>query len=124
MTKLPSAMPGRSGLMRSLSSASAPAVRAAHRATQMVFCILFLRVTAGRLFFPMRSYLCNKAHIPFSIDGDLTKAPWQAAPWTDDFVDIEGNIRPKPRFRTRAKMLWDDTHFYVAAYLDEPHVWA
>lgn len=71
----------------------------------------------------MRSYLCNKAQNPLSIDGNLEKAEWQAAPWTDEFVDIEGDIKPKPRFRTRAKMLWDDFHFYVAAYLDEPHVW-
>jgi hypothetical protein len=38
-------------------------------------------------------------------------------------VDIEGDLRPKPRFRTRAKMLWDDRFFYIAAHLDEPHVW-
>ncbi|HLK14543.1 MAG TPA: carbohydrate-binding family 9-like protein [Fimbriimonadaceae bacterium] len=72
----------------------------------------------------MRSYLCNKVHVPFSIDGDLSKPVWEAAPWTDDFVDIEGDVRPKPRFRTRAKMLWDERCLYVAAYLDEPHVWA
>ena len=30
---------------------------------------------------------------------------------------------PAPRFQTRAKMLWDDTYFYVAALLEEPHVW-
>ncbi|HEV8544475.1 MAG TPA: carbohydrate-binding family 9-like protein, partial [Verrucomicrobiae bacterium] len=39
------------------------------------------------------------------------------------FQDIEGSAKPKPRFRTRAKMLWDDTYFYVAAELQEPHVW-
>ncbi len=71
----------------------------------------------------MRSYLCNKAQSSFSIDGNLDKAVWQAAPWTEEFVDIEGDLKPKPRFRTRAKMLWDDAYFYIAAYLDEPHVW-
>ena len=40
------------------------------------------------------------------------------------YVDIEGDAKPLPRFRTRAKMLWDDEFFYVAAELDEPHVWA
>ena len=44
-------------------------------------------------------------------------------PWTDDFVDIEGILKPPPRFRTRVKMLWDDEYFYIAAELDEPHVW-
>ena len=42
----------------------------------------------------------------------------------DDFQDIEGDKKPRPRFRTRAKMLWDDQFFYVAAELEEPHVWA
>jgi hypothetical protein len=71
----------------------------------------------------MRSYLCNKVQNPISIDGNLEKPVWHSAPWTDEFVDIEGDKKPKPRFRTRAKMLWDDTYFYIAAYLDEPHVW-
>jgi hypothetical protein len=48
----------------------------------------------------------------------------KSAPWTDDFEDIEGDLRPRPRFRTRAKMLWDDTYFYIGAELQEPHVWA
>lgn len=39
-------------------------------------------------------------------------------------MDIEGDARPRPRFRTRAKLLWDDDHLYIAAELEEPHVWA
>jgi hypothetical protein len=57
------------------------------------------------------------------IDGRIDEPVWQAAPWTDDFVDIEGDLKPLPRLRTRAKMLWDDAYFYVAAELEEPHVW-
>jgi hypothetical protein len=57
------------------------------------------------------------------IDGKLDEPAWQAAPWTADFVDIEGQRRPPPRYRTRAKMLWDDRYFYIAAELEEPHVW-
>jgi hypothetical protein len=49
---------------------------------------------------------------------------WQKSKWIDDFVDIEGDLRPKPRFRTRAKMLWDDEYFYFAAELEEPDIWA
>lgn len=45
------------------------------------------------------------------------------APWTDEFVDIEGDQKPPPRFRTRAKMMWDDQFFYIAAEMEEPHVW-
>jgi hypothetical protein len=39
-------------------------------------------------------------------------------------VDIEGAARPAPRFRTRAKMLWDDEYFYFAARMEEPDLWA
>ena len=41
-----------------------------------------------------------------------------------DFVDIEGSLKPKPRHRTRMKMLWDDEYFYVGAEMEDPHVWA
>ena len=71
-----------------------------------------------------QGYVCYHAPGPVKIDGQLDEAAWQAAPWTEYFVDIEGDAKPKPRFRTRAKMLWDDEYFYVAAELEEPHVWA
>jgi len=70
-----------------------------------------------------RGYVCSRAAEPLVIDGKLDEAAWAAAPWTEEFVDIEGDAKPKPRFRTRAKMLWDDTYFYIAADLEEPHVW-
>jgi hypothetical protein len=71
-----------------------------------------------------RTYDCPRASRPLQIDGRLDDSAWNAAPWTEDFIDIEGDAKPKPRFRTRAKMLWDDEHFYVAALMEEPHVWA
>ena len=70
-----------------------------------------------------KGYVCYRAAHTIEIDGDITKAVWQAAAWTDDFVDIEGDLRPLPRFRTRAKMLWDDRYFYIAVEMEEPHVW-
>jgi hypothetical protein len=69
-------------------------------------------------------YSCARAGVPIRIDGKLDDDAWQDAQWTPWFVDIEGDAKPKPRFRTRAKMLWDDENFYVAAELEEPHVWA
>jgi len=68
-------------------------------------------------------YVCYRAGA-MNIDGRLDEAAWQAAPWTEYFVDIEGDAKPKPRYRTRAKMLWDDEYLYIAADLEEPHVWA
>jgi hypothetical protein len=69
-------------------------------------------------------YVCYRAASPPRIDGRLDDDAWHSAPWTDAFVDIEGAAKPKPPLQTRAKMLWDDTYFYVGAELDEPHVWA
>ncbi|QEH35144.1 hypothetical protein OJF2_36890 [Aquisphaera giovannonii] len=70
-----------------------------------------------------RGYVAHKTPAPIVIDGKLDDPAWQGAPWTEPFEDIEGDVRPKPRFATRAKMLWDDQYLYVAAKLDEPHVW-
>ena len=67
---------------------------------------------------------CYRAEEPPLIDGRLDDACWAAAPWTANFMDIKGPFRPAPRFRTRAKMSWDDDYFYVAAEMEEPHVWA
>ena len=70
-----------------------------------------------------RGYVCYRADDPPRIDGRLDDGAWKLAPWTEDFVDIEGDRRPRPRFRTRAKMLWDADNFYIAVELEEPHVW-
>lgn len=74
--------------------------------------------------FDPKTYVCYRASKPLKIDGKLNEEAWQSAEWTDDFQDIEGGSQPVPRFRTRAKMLWDDNFLYVAAELEEPNVWA
>jgi len=71
-----------------------------------------------------QGYLCRHTDTPILIDGLPDDAAWNAAPWTTDFVDIQDGAKPKPRFRTRAKLLWDDDYLYIAAELEEPHVWA
>jgi hypothetical protein len=72
---------------------------------------------------PPKGYVCFRANEPIKVDGRLDEASWSRVPWTDSFVDIEGDAKPLPRFKTRAKMLWDDTYFYIAAELEEPDVW-
>lgn len=73
--------------------------------------------------FDPRSYVCYQISDSLNIDGQLEKA-WEQAPWTSNFVDIEGDSKPAPRYQTRAKMLWDERYLYIAARLEEPHVWA
>ena len=69
-------------------------------------------------------YVSYRTDVPISVDGRLNESAWRDAEWTSDFVDIEGPLRSTPRFRTRAKMLWDSTYFYLATEMEEPHVWA
>src|SRR5712664_712594 len=68
-----------------------------------------------------RGYLCHFATNGIKVDGNLDDAAWALAAWTSDFGDIVGSSNLTPRFRTRAKMLWDDNYLYVAAELEEPH---
>jgi hypothetical protein len=70
-----------------------------------------------------RHYECRQAQ-GIVVDGKLDDAAWQKAPWSEPFVDIEGSAKPAPRFRTRMKILWDDTYLYIGADLAEPDVWA
>jgi hypothetical protein len=83
-------------------------------------------LVAGMVFAadPMERYSAPKAAKSLKIDGYIDEAEWAAAPWTREFQDIEGSAKPKPRLRTRAKMMWDDEYFYIAAELEEPHLWA
>ena len=69
-----------------------------------------------------KGYVAYRVPSPPSIDGRLNEAAWANAPWSDEFVDIEGDARPRPRHQTRMKMLWDDSNLYIGADLTEPHL--
>jgi hypothetical protein len=69
-------------------------------------------------------YRAPRATSPIVIDGKIDESAWSAAPWSSPFVDIEGDAKPKPRFNTQMKILWDDECLYIAARLEDPHVWA
>ena len=73
--------------------------------------------------FAPRTYVSYRATSRINADGKLDEKAWAAAPWTEAFVDIEGSRQPQPRFKTRAKMIWDDEYFYVAADMEEPDLW-
>src|SRR5216110_1362194 len=47
--------------------------------------------------FAPRSYVCHRAPSPLAIDGKLDEPAWVSASWSDPFVDIEGDRRPRPR---------------------------
>lgn len=93
----------------------------------LLSCLVFTAALSAQeppILIQPRHYICYKAARQLTIDGLMNETDWAAAPWTDYFVDIEGSLKPEPRLKTRAKMLWDDQYLYIAAYLEEPHVWA
>ena len=69
-----------------------------------------------------RQYVAQKTTDRIQIDGEAKEVSWEKAEWSANFIDIEG--QKSPRYRTRMKMLWDDTYLYFFAQMEEPHVWA
>lgn len=76
------------------------------------------------LFTIPKNYIVNYTKTAPQINGDINDPVWQQAQWTDDFVDIEGDLKPRPALQTNAKMLWDDSCLYIAAQIHDPNVWA
>jgi Carbohydrate family 9 binding domain-like len=68
-----------------------------------------------------RRAICYRTATRLEVDGKLDEPAWRAASWSEPFIDIRGSVQP--RFTTRARLLWDDQHFYLAAELEEPHLW-
>ncbi len=69
-----------------------------------------------------RSYQAARTAEAPTIDGRLDEIAWADASTTESFVDIQGENHPDPTWTTRARILWDDTHLYVGAWLEEPHL--
>ncbi len=75
-----------------------------------------------KLPFAPRRAICYRTPSLLTIDGKLVEDAWSKAPWSDPFIDIEGDRRP--HLATRVKMLWDEESFYFGAELEETDVWA
>lgn len=84
---------------------------------------VFLCTIIALTSFTPRHYICYQAPTSPQIDGK-SEAVWELVPWTENFVDIEGEDKLRPSFETRLKMLWDDQGLYFLARLDEPHIQA
>lgn len=70
-----------------------------------------------------KGYVCFKTDQPMVVDGLLDEDSWEKAEWTDTFLDITGDKGMPPYLDTKVKMLWDNHYFYIAAELEEPHLW-
>ena len=71
-------------------------------------------------------YVAHRTVGELSIDGKLDEPSWQRVPWTELFLpaDSRTGAAVRPRYNTRAKILWDNDNLYIAADLEVPHVWA
>ena len=76
------------------------------------------------LFTTPRHYVAERIEVPVNIDGRLDESAWGNATWSEYFVDIEGDKKKAPAYKTRFKILWDSEHMYVGVEMEEPHVWA
>ncbi len=54
----------------------------------------------------------------------MDEKAWQNVDWTDNFTDIEGDLKPKPTQDTKVKMLWNKNFLFVAAEINEENIWA
>ena len=96
---------------------------------RLLLLLIFSTISFSQDFLPKieynpKKYIAHRIDQPIIIDGKLNDAQWSNVEWTDNFVDIEGSLKPNPFFNTKVKMLWDSTYFYFGAQLEEPHVWA
>lgn len=76
------------------------------------------------LFITPKSYVVGYTATPPIIDGNINDQVWKNAQWSESFEDIEGDLKPKPYYDTKVKMLWDSTYLYIAANLEDENVWA
>jgi len=95
----------------------------------ILICIIALPLLADSFPTPQLpwsplTYTACKSAGDLVMVGILDEPDWQVTPWTQDFVDIEGELNPHPFLRTRAKLLWDEDWLYIAAQMEEPHIWA
>ena len=83
-----------------------------------------LRQQYKRVLTDPETYVCYRTTEKMNIDGKLNEGAWKKAASTCEFVDISGEGFAKPKFKTTAKMLWDDEYLYVGAELEEPNITA
>lgn len=87
----------------------------------LISVFLFYGISFSQSHPKPRSYVVYKTIGNIEIDGKADEDSWQKTPRSENFIDIEGEIKPK--YDTFFKMLWDDEYLYVYVKMREPHVW-
>lgn len=86
---------------------------------KLLLVILITKVAGAQN--PPRSYIAYKTIDEINIDGKAEEASWSKVPYSENFIDIEGEKTPK--FQTNMKMLYDEEYLYFYAKMEEPHIW-
>ena len=68
-----------------------------------------------------KTYNVFKTSEKILIDGKDNEDSWKKSIFSEDFIDIEGIIKPKQK--TNVKMMWDEKFLYIFAKLEENHIW-
>lgn len=76
------------------------------------------------LFSVPKNYVITHTKETIQVDGKIEEGAWSQAKWAEDFEDIEGSKKKLPTYKTQVKMLWNDSTLFIAAKLQDPHVWA
>ena len=75
---------------------------------------------AARRF--VRNYSVMKTDEAITVDGKLDESAWQSARRTQPLVQPDGAPLDS-RIQARARLLWDDTHLYVAFTVQDDDLW-
>ena len=69
-----------------------------------------------------RHYQAEFTYDAPTIDGSLEDRAWMHVPWTATFVHLEGSGTTRPRYQSRAKMMWDRQFLYLGVWMVEPNL--
>ena len=70
---------------------------------------------------PLPTYQAQRRSAPITIDGSLDDPGWKGVKSTGAFVkSLSGK---KAKYKTKAKLVWDDEYLYAAFIVEDPDVW-
>ncbi len=68
----------------------------------------------------LSDYTAQKISTTIKVDGDIKKAVWQNAQWSNRFVDM---VSSAPGiYNTQTAILWNEQYLYIAFIAEEPLV--
>lgn len=70
-----------------------------------------------------KTYVIYRTDDPITVDGIIDEEIWNSSEWTDDFIDLAGDLNINPEYRTRVKLLYDDNYIYVAGEMEESDIY-